>query len=1258
MSLFRNATIRGRRGVFLVPGDPAPGPPADVPPPEPPPPPEPVPAPGEAPGPLPSRLPPLSASLASVFFFLSGFSALVFEVIWMRRLHLVLGSTGFAVATVVAAYMGGLALGSWVGGKAADRMRYPLLVYGILELGVGLYALAVPSIFEASVPLYRWIYASTHLSFYPFSILRFLLAMIVLAVPTTFMGATLPLISRHMIKERKRIGSGVGLLYALNTLGAVAGSFAGGFLLLPNFGEWKSLILAAIGNFVIASGVILLALVRRKDLEAVPAPAKEGATPAAEESAGPRVEGPRAASAGPFETPTPATRPLVLVAFAVSGLASLSMQIAWTRLLALLLGSSVYAFSIILTTFLAGLALGSFVASRLVKRVRNPVAWLAVAQVLAAGLAVGGIFFYNRLFYAFLLLFNAHEIHQSIPLLFAGKFLMAAAVILPPTLCMGACFPLGVKAYARGLGGLGRRVGEIYSVNTLGSILGAFLGGFVLLPLLGLQNTVEFAAVLYLLSAAAVGASVRPTVPPLRWAGAACALVLVPVALLATPEPNPHILSMGIYKYAHRFYDEINTYARFLFYNSAYRRRVLFYREGITTTVTVFRSHTQTSIAVNGKVDGSSVGDLSTELLSGQLPLLFTGNPRKALVIGYGTGITAGTMALHEDLDVDLVELEPAVLEAGRYFRHVNHDTEALVQKGRIRLIKNDGRNLLLASRDRWDVIVSEPSNPWISGASKLFTLQFFERVRDRLESGGVFAQWVQLYGMDARNVRSLLATFRRVFGAACVFQLSPGADLLLVGRKGADLQIPRERLEALFGIPGVKEDLALLEVKDEADLAAYFLADDRALKAFLDAGDGALPLNTDDNAFIEFNAPKTFYYSGRADDIQKAIETHYRGPLETFSGWTGREAASFLARCGEKMVELRRPLASALATLSLEIEPTADGYALLARLLWTRQPENALHALERGLVENPRHRLSLFRLGALASGGEKTPAALAALERLLALRPHDHLARYRRGINAFLIARDLDEMLETCRASTDLPSPLLPLPALEALARAAAARAVSDLEAARASGLPLRRVPGLLRNLGLSRRLAGDLEGAIEALSDHVRWKPDDLPARKVLDEMLTGAGRLEEARKIRPPGQDRDQAESFWLVSKGLFKAGRKEKATTCAFLALEKASLSADMAWRVGNVLLHLHRPREAAEAWRRGLRFHPGHEDLAPSFAHVAEILAEKAGDPARRKGLYEEAAQALRERIRREKEPARRNEYAHRVQGLLRLARGK
>ncbi|MCI0526710.1 MAG: fused MFS/spermidine synthase, partial [Nitrospira sp.] len=425
-------------------------------------------------------------------FFLSGASGLIYEVVWLRMLVLVFGSTTLAVSTVLTAFMGGLALGSLWFGRVVDRWRRPLYTYGLLEGCIGLYGLLVPLLFPLLVPLYQVLWDLFHPSFYLFNLLRFLLAMVVLIIPTTLMGATLPVLASYYAGRKEHSARRIGLLYTFNTAGAVMGTFATGFILLPSLGIQKTTWIAAALNLFLSLTVIWIS--GQKSQLIGPSMMRTDRDPSYEglEKTDPSCAALAFKSQQSQQVAGVMTIGLALVAFAFSGYTALVYEVAWTRVLSLILGSSIYAFSTMLTTFLLGLALGSALFTQILNRLKWPIQTFALVQIGIALTCYATSALLERLPYFFLwALAWGLPVFQDHPdrLIIALWFFTTAVVMILPTLLFGGTFPLVIKIYHLYAHKMGRTAGDVYSVNTVGAILGAFLGGFVLIPTFGLQWT-------------------------------------------------------------------------------------------------------------------------------------------------------------------------------------------------------------------------------------------------------------------------------------------------------------------------------------------------------------------------------------------------------------------------------------------------------------------------------------------------------------------------------------------------------------------------------------------------------------------------------------------------------------------------------------------------------------------------------------------------------------------------------------------------
>jgi len=832
-------------------------------------------------------------------FFLSGATALIYEVVWTRMLILVFGATTFAISTVLTAFMAGLGLGGFAAGRWVDRRSRPVLIYGVLELCIGLYALAVPALFASLTPLYQLIWRHFAPQFYVFSIVRSLAVGSVLIVPTFMMGATLPVLSRFCARTRELIGTDVGTLYAINTLGAVLGTFGTGFLLIPFAGTRTTILIAAGLNIAIGLSAIVLGL-------SLPSRG-EVDVPEETDLAEGDVEG----------------RPMVvaaMVALGISGFAAMGYEVAWSRTLSLLIGSSVYAFTVMLTTFLLGLALGGMIGARLVSRLarRTPLA-IAVTQILVAASALGVAHLFAELPYTFTVWFKRFGQHGHWRLIVL-EFAMASAIMLVPTLLLGMMFPFTVRVCAPVVRRLGRSVGTVYAANTIGAILGSVCAGWLLIPTVGIMRTIVICATINVVAGVVVGWFAGGRLSQ-RLPLACVGLGLVCVAWVRVPSWPALVMSSGMYKYAGDLEDGPITKRRFSqFVADDYDLK--FYREGITTTVTVAQ-HKETGnvwMATNGKIDASSGPDMPTQVLSGHLPLLLARDPKDVLVVGFASGVTVGATTTHPVRKIVAVEIEPAVIEGSEFFREVNRDP--LADKERVELVLDDARNYLGVTDREFDVIISEPSNPWITGASSLFTQEYFTLGRSRLRPDGVFTQWLQLYGMATDDLRSLLATFCSVFPHVLIFETIETTDLLLVGSE-QELKIDWEQVAMRQRRPAVAASLLTIEALDAARLLSYFLMGTREVRDLI----GNAPLNTDDNGLIEFSSPKHLHADTQSRNeraIERALMTIQ--PYLANHGDTAESRAITLARIAKEYSVRELPeRASRLAAVALGLSRSPE---------------------------------------------------------------------------------------------------------------------------------------------------------------------------------------------------------------------------------------------------------------------------------------------------------------------------------------------
>jgi spermidine synthase len=811
-------------------------------------------------------------------FFFSGMAGLIYQILWLRMIDKVVGSAPFAVATVLSIFMGGLALGSWLAGKYIGRFasRNNLLsIYGWAELAIGIYGLLFPFLTYAVKPVYVLAYNSLFDHFWVYRIFTFFGCSLLLIIPTALMGITLPVLCRFYVEDMGHIGARTGRLYGINTIGGAAGAVLCGFFLIANFGVWGSLAVAVGINILIG---ILCILAAKKEKAPVPEPAeKEKPVAKSQKGKGKMEAAPKHKVFVPVDDRMIIT--LALWIFGISGFCAMAYEVFWARLLGLIIGPTTYSFSLVVSTFIIGLAAGNIIFGRLADRVKETFRLLVITQACAACLAImvsqflgDSQFFFSKLIYTFQGDFNEKILVQSVVLFF---------ILVGPTIFLGATFPLVNRIYARSLPEVGRTVGTAYAMNTIGAILGSFAAGFILIPLLGKENglriTAGFQALTALFALAytifRAGERVRAAVTGI------VSLSLGLLLLINFPSWNHHLLSRGWY---YR-YDVFERYFSNTSWFDAIRKgpsiisdhvadtEVVFYGDGVGGFTTVEKTvnaigRANYTMLNSGKMDASSHGDRLTQALSAHMPLLFHPDPEKVLVVGLASGMTAGE-ALHYPIkQLDVLEINDQVIKAAEIFTPWNNNC---LTDPRTRMIIQDGRNHLELTHETYDVIISEPSNPWMAGLANLFTLDYFETVKGRLNQNGVFVQWFHSYDMDWDTFAMLGRTFTEVFPDGLLMR-TISSDFLLIGFSGGknlDLEVAERNL----AYAGKSENIT---IKDPRVIFPLILTED------LEGLFGEGPFHTDNWPHLEFVTPK---HLGTSDaTIEARIQEESRFSEET----------------------------------------------------------------------------------------------------------------------------------------------------------------------------------------------------------------------------------------------------------------------------------------------------------------------------------------------------------------------------------------
>ncbi|MDX6290868.1 MAG: spermidine synthase [Blastocatellia bacterium] len=788
--------------------------------------------------------PPRTLKLIAICFVLSGATGLIYEVLWARMLGLVFGATTVAISAVLTAFMGGLALGSALAARFAARIKRPVRTYALIEIAVGLYALAVPLLFRGIDQAYVQVWQHFHPGSYGFAFSRFVLATTVLLIPTALMGATLPVLVAALQRSSVNISGAIGRLYTWNLTGAILGVIAAGFFLLPLFGVRATIWIAATVNLAIGLAAFLL------DSRSV------GIQIDVVDEVHDRT--------GVISRPPPQavlTWFWLFCAF-TSGFVTITMQVVWSRVLSMIIGSSTYAFSIVLALFLFGLALGAW----LISTNKNADArWLRRAVLVIEILTAFTLFLSLKLTSATpdFLIGGAFRLGiNSWTGLLALQIAAAALLILVPATLMGMMLPLVLmraggtqpNEYATNFSqSSARLVGQSYALNTIGAIAGSVVTAFVLIPGTSTRFAVFCAAALCLIVA---GIAYEPRRATSDRALARSLSIGVTTALMLAmfagwPRLNLNALSTGAYdSYVRVLARSRGTIPEKEENGGAGIHRLLMYEEGRTATVSVRRDWGITSMAVNGRTNGSDADDMATQVILGQLGILTAPRLNSALLVGFATGVTAGSVLQSPIQSVDCVEIEPAAVASSRFFEHVNRQP---LGDTRLHMIIDDARTYLRVNPTTYDLIISEPSHPWVPGVANLFTREFFTLGRERLKDDGVFVQWLQIYQLSTESLRSVLATFQGTFPYVAVFRVQGagnGKDLILVG-SGAPIGL--NRMTERMSDARTKTDLERVGIKSADDVQSWFVCDETRLGP---AVAGAV-INTDDNMHVETMAPR-----------------------------------------------------------------------------------------------------------------------------------------------------------------------------------------------------------------------------------------------------------------------------------------------------------------------------------------------------------------------------------------------------------------
>jgi spermidine synthase len=1078
----------------------------------------------------------------------SGAAALVYQVAWTRLLTLQLGHTVAAASTVLAAFMGGLALGAFSarsfdsardGAPAQDRPS-ALRAYAVLELIVAAAALLLPFALRAAVPVLEWAYADGGAPAL-FAVVRVATSLVLVGIPAAAMGATFPIATNWFARN----AADTGALYAANTAGAATGAIAAGFFLIPAVGLRATTWVGVALNVVAAAGAWWLS----SQPTTMNAEIAESAEKTFLKSKPKKIL--RAQRSLRSNVVIPAPR-LACAAVALSGFAALIYEVAWTRLLALVIGPTTYAFATMAAAFISGLAMGSALGTRVARKTARPAVWLAVMLIVSA-VAASAAAWVTATRMPLVVAAQVADPAVAFTRVVVSQAVATAALLLPMTLALGAAFPLALATAAGGASTIGRDAARVYTSNTLGAIAGSFAAGFVLVPNLGLRLTFQAAAILAAIGGAvcmavALRASREPErvalqeprtkdgsrtkdqrLRTLLWPAIAGIAAVAFITFL--PPWDRALLASGAYKYA--------PYIGPGNFDAVLRAGDLaYYKEGASATVSVRRLTGTTSLAIDGKVDASNAGDMLTQRVLGLLPVLIHGDAKAIAVIGLGSGVTAGSaLAPGSVTRADVVEISPEVVEASRFF---DRESGAPLARPGVRLIVGDGRSHLLLTPQRYDVIISEPSNPWMAGVAALFTREFFEAARARLNPDGLLCQWAHTYDISAADLRSIVRTFSSVFPQGTMW-LVGGGDLLLIGVKDGEIA-PRLAAVAAGARGGTAAsllvDVGVAEGTVPFALLAQFAGGPPELQRY---GDGAA-IQTDDHTALEYSAPRGIYGRGKEDN-----------------------AAAIRALGGDRPPAIQEAYARAT-----DADWASRGMMELKAQAFT----SAYDAFRRAVTLNPRNAAALAGLSDAAGGADKLQEEREWLQSIAAGDAANVAVRIElsrvlavTGDVAGAIAAATDAM----RLAPDDPRAGEQLASV--LADAGDAERLSPLADSLAARFPGRSDPQYYRASALFLR--GRNEDAVTAVRQVTDGDPRHARAQNLLGAACATLGRLDCARSAFEASVAANPRDPSTYVNLGQFslQAGNTSAAARyfADALSIDPASAAArDGLARVSNLL----------------------------------------------------------------------------------------
>ena len=778
--------------------------------------------------------------LVSILFLLSGLAGLMYQVVWFKHLSYFLGNATYSQVVVLSTFMGGLAIGSWWLGKKADESKNPLKLAAYLEISIALYCLFYIPIFDGIKIIFINLVKSQG---WPSDgnlvlSLKFLICSLTLLFPTILMGGTIPILVRYLSNHISDIGKNISILYFVNSLGAVFGSILAGFYLIQRIGLKSTVFIGALMDLLV--GLIFLWIVYLSNRKVIN-------DEVVNSNKNEKKEG----------LVTPIQYKIVLIIALTSGFCAMAYEIIWLRLLIPILSSSTYSFTLILTVFIFGITLGSLLVYFILPKIKNQYNFLGICQIGIIASILLTIPFYERIPYMIWL-----GIGENMKTLvgyykyLSIQFFYSSIIMVLPTIFMGMCLPILSRLSVNHIKNTGKKVGNVFALNTLGSVTGSVLTGIVLIPLFGIGISIDI--VLYINALMVILIVLTNQLGRL----ARFSILLIVLAGFGIVK---HISDVDYRTWAYsimmsevpRKVNRVKPPKSFDLFSRQQKEindNILFYEEGLNGTFVVAQNdQNQVYLYTNGKADANSKTDFTTQSLLAHIPLILHSNPDSVFVIGFGSGTTIGNVLNYQEVKfAQVAEISEEVIDASVHFEHINRQP---LKDSRLSLIKDDGISALKLSPNSYDIIISQPSNPWSAGVGNLFTANFFQECKSKLKSDGILAQWFNLYEMNDKILKLVLRSLRSEFSNLQIWQIGRNEILILCSNEHLKLNI--EKSEKSFLVH--KKDFELLNINNFPTFLSLQVnnsTDHISIYAFDDDNS----INTEDFPILEYVSPLAYF--------------------------------------------------------------------------------------------------------------------------------------------------------------------------------------------------------------------------------------------------------------------------------------------------------------------------------------------------------------------------------------------------------------